>query len=181
MGGTGGTGGTGGKAGTSGAGGTGGSGGKAGANGSAGKAGAGGATGDRCPADACKANSPVSQTAGFCDQCAGAICSDHPECCTGSTWSAMCLAYARGAYKPVCGCGPDLSGCKHDVCTKAPFMDPTCDPCVARLCTIDTACCKDVDSGTEWDGYCINGWTKLITDGDPACKGYPTCPPATVP
>lgn len=157
---------------------TGGSAGKAGASGTAG---AGGATGDRCPADACTTNSPVSQTAGFCDLCSGSICSDHPECCSASTWTAACSAFARGSYAPVCGCGPDLSACKHDVCTKGPFMIPSCDPCVKRLCEVDTACCKDVDSGTEWDGYCINGWTKLINDGDPACKGYNTCPPSSVP
>lgn len=169
--------GAGGAAGASGAGGASGA---AGASGTGGKAGSGGSAGsggigDACPVGVCYADSAmVSADPTTCNTCVGSICSDHPECCSGTTWTKACQAYAIGPYKAVCGC-PDMTKCAHGPCTIGEQLDPTCDPCVEALCILDDACCKEVESFTEWDAICVKGWNDLIDAGFDECKGYDRC------
>jgi hypothetical protein len=166
--------GAGGTGGAAGAGGTGGSAGKGGSAGTGGSAGSGG-IGNACPVGVCYQDSAmVSADPTTCNTCVGSICSDHPECCTGTTWSKTCQGYALGPYKAICGC-PDFSKCGHGPCTVGEQADPTCDPCVAALCVLDEACCKEVESFTEWDDLCIKHWDELIDADFDECKGYDRC------
>lgn len=43
-------------------------------------------------------------------------------------------------------------GCTHSVCDLGQALDPSCDPCVPKVCERDSACCSG--SG-NWEGYCI--------------------------
>lgn len=162
--------------------------GKGGASGAAGKAGAGGATGgaagsnaggaggaeNKCPVGACHPDSPLqSIDPKLCNNCTTQVCSAHPECCT-TAWTAACANYALKDFKSQCGC-PDLSKCGHDPCAWGQELDPTCSPCVKRICELDPFCCDDSGLEIEWDGACIAKWDKAIKDKDPACVEQDSC------
>lgn len=57
---------------------------------------------------------------------------------------------------------PNLgAACAHDPCVTGGPLDPTCDPCVAKVCNLFPECCQ-----THWYGACVE-----LVD---ACGG-PTC------
>jgi hypothetical protein len=36
------------------------------------------------------------------------------------------------------------------MCTQGGALDPSCDPCVDTICSVDPFCCD-----TEWDSLCV--------------------------
>jgi hypothetical protein len=47
---------------------------------------------------------------------------------------------------------PGYSGkCAHDPCVTGIALDPSCDPCVAKLCLADVSCC-----GTDYPQKCVD-------------------------
>jgi len=49
---------------------------------------------------------------------------------------------------------PDMvtvNTCAHDKCKRGPGLDPSCDPCVKKICSGDSYCCD-----VAWDVFCVN-------------------------
>ncbi len=122
-----------------------------------------------CSHDLCAAGEALAPT---CDPCVEAVCANDATaaCCT-DTWGEDCVA----AVEAVCGleCGGGSCGdgvcddesescetcpsdcgecgtCEHEICEAGGPLDPSCDECVANVCSIDSFCCE-----VEWDSICI--------------------------
>jgi hypothetical protein len=50
--------------------------------------------------------------------------------------------------------GNDAGGgntCSHDICSAGSKLTKSCDPCVTKICKVDSYCCK-----TKWDSECVD-------------------------
>jgi hypothetical protein len=62
----------------------------------------------------------------------------------------------------------------HDACTKGAALDPSCSPCVEKICADDAYCCTN-----EWDAICVKQVQTVC--GDASCQadggdtGAPAC------
>jgi hypothetical protein len=99
-----------------------------------------------CPHDPCTTGAPLDPS---CSPCVMEICSklNHRSCCdSNGMWSAACVTEVA----VTCGSYACLSpNCAHEECKTGGPLDPSCDPCVAFVCSIDPRCCS-----TGWDAFC---------------------------
>jgi hypothetical protein len=50
----------------------------------------------------------------------------------------------------------DTAACAHPICAAGAYLDSSCDPCAALLCSKDPYCCS-----SEWDGTCVGEVTSI--------------------
>jgi len=93
-----------------------------------------------CAHDVCEQGERLDPA---CDPCVEKVCAQDPFCCEQS-WDALCVAEAEKI------CGPDCTPCGHDLCEPGEPLEPTCDPCVEKVCGQDPFCCD-----FEWDSVCV--------------------------
>jgi len=60
------------------------------------------------------------------------------------------VAGARNNQWQPAGGDPDVDPCGHAICDSGPALEPTCDPCAAKVAEADSYC-RD----TFWDEYCV--------------------------
>ena len=121
-------------------------------------AGGGGGGSGNCDHDVCTAGTPLDPS---CGTCAEAVCDADNFCCN-EAWDDVCV----GAVEDQCpgGCdGGGGGGDCHDQCEAGVAMDPSCNECVADICSDDPFCCQ-----TEWDDACV-GQVEATCGG--ACVG----------
>ncbi|MFT3763953.1 MAG: MopE-related protein [Minicystis sp.] len=110
-------------------------------------------------------NNPGIPPGGQCLTGMSGICTFGTLACEGG--QVGCHPDNQPAAAEVCDNGLDddcnglvddgCSTCAHDICAAGAKLDPTCDPCVALICTPqlgmgvpDDYCCD-----TVWDGLCV--------------------------
>ncbi len=112
----------------------------------------------KCKHDLCEAGDALDAK---CNTCAEAVCDAASYCCK-SHWDGGCIAKAKALCKNPC------SGCAHDICAQGDKLDPTCDPCVQKVCAADSYCCNN-----KWDASCTQ---KVVSLCNKKCAGVtPTC------
>lgn len=111
-----------------------------------------------CAHDLCEAGGALDAK---CNTCAEAVCDQASYCCK-SHWDGGCITKAKQLCKNPC------SGCEHELCEQGVKLDPTCDPCVQKVCAADAFCCNN-----KWDSSCVS---KVVSVCNQKCAGVnPTC------
>ena len=87
------------------------------------------------------------------DDCATKVCATDPFCCSGQ-WDASCVTEAKNpAICPTGGLAPNdhfTCACAHSYCAAGVALQNLCDPCVKRICELDSFCCTN-----QWDVNCV--------------------------
>ncbi|HKA89227.1 MAG TPA: hypothetical protein VKE22_16285, partial [Haliangiales bacterium] len=79
-----------------------------------------------------------------CDPCVTQICARDAYCCQ-SAWDNICVSEVSTI------CGLNVCGtCAHPKCSTGARLSPSCDPCVATICSLDSYCCS-----VAWDSICV--------------------------
>lgn len=109
---------------------------------------------DACTEQVCAANSQCCQGQNWASECqtlseqicstscVANVCAMDASCCT-TDWTSACVDLAKTQCTTGCNCA-------HDICVMGDPLSPTCDPCVAEICKVDSYCC---DNG--FDQVCL--------------------------
>ncbi len=62
----------------------------------------------------------------------------------GGSWRGYPVGFGGAGGAFTCGCA-------HTYCTAGAALTNNCDPCVKKICEVDSYCCT-----TSWDGTCVN-------------------------
>src|SRR5262249_10258973 len=81
-------------------------------------------------------------------------------------WSQACVDKVYSLCGAECQTDPP---CAHDKCYAGPVLDPTCDPCVAKICAQSPYCCNN-----KWDNVCVD---KIKTVCGESCPVKGDCVP----
>jgi hypothetical protein len=89
------------------------------------------------------------QPPGTNDDCATKVCAIDSFCCTNS-WDAACVGEAKNLTICTTGSTAFTCTCAHSYCATGVAMAPLCDPCVKKICEVDSFCCTN-----SWDSVCV--------------------------
>ncbi len=123
-----------------------------------------------CVHNPCKQGTKLKGAPTPCNADVNTVCAAHPQCCTAywdascigwyetasgttcnQTWSASCVNRVKTECDSLCGL-PGPTTCGHDVCTQGTFLDQNCNACVAKICSVDPACCENTGG---WNATCV--------------------------
>lgn len=97
---------------------------------------------------------PAAARPGFFDTLALSA----PEPCIGNPCDPSCQVFNEDpddmtpdTSVPNWTSPPGEAPCEHQLCEEGTGLDPTCHPCVARVCAADETCCSD-----GWTSSCID-------------------------
>ncbi|HEY0136660.1 MAG TPA: DUF4215 domain-containing protein, partial [Nannocystis sp.] len=127
-----------------------------------------------CAHSACLSGAALSANScsytGTNNDCVAKVCAIDPFCCgaNGGNWDATCVAEAKDASICPTGLNPTNFSCTcaHSYCTVGGLLARTCDPCVKKICELDSFCCN-----TSWDQACVNQTVSVCKmPAAPNCK-----------
>jgi hypothetical protein len=119
----------------------------------------------------CSAGSQLDQAActyaGVNNDCATKVCNADASCCV-SGWGSACVDAAKN--QSICPTGAIPTNftcmCAHSYCVTGVALAPTCDPCVKKICEVDSFCCTN-----SWDSICVAEVTSICRiPGGVDCK-----------
>jgi hypothetical protein len=85
------------------------------------------------------------------NDCATKVCNADSFCCSNS-WDSICVGEAKDASICPTGLNPTnfTCTCAHSYCVTGVALTTTCDPCVKKICEVDSFCCTN-----SWDAVCV--------------------------
>jgi hypothetical protein len=123
-----------------------------------------------CSHSLCLMGAPLDKN---CDWCVAKMCETLPHCCTDK-WDDSCVNFAATRCGPGRSCGVKnyRGACAHDPCAEGERLDPTCDPCVKRLCDDPSSnfyargCCTNSPMSGYQTEYVWNahGWDYICSE-----------------
>jgi hypothetical protein len=105
----------------------------------------------QCLADV-KLDAPSCTYAGAGNDCATKVCAADAFCCNNS-WDTICVGEAKNPSICPTALAPTNFTCNapHSYCVTGVALVKTQDPCVKKICEVDSFCCTN-----SWDATCVS-------------------------